>query len=90
MVTITGNVKTEAGGRGVDIKTFKGGRFAVMSIGSGCEETDIGRGWATLTELVKQQSLKTTGRWFEEHLEFDMGAEEEPPRLDLYVEIEAD
>jgi len=89
MVTVgNDDIARENGGCGVDFKTFKGGRFAVMSIGAGCEIHDIEKGWAKFGSLLKQGDFKTTGRWFEEHLDFDLAKEDQSFRMDLYVEIE--
>lgn len=87
-ITVDDDVFAENNGRGVDIKTIPGGRFAVMSIGVGCEERDIEKGWACFGELLKKGEYKPTGRWFEEHLDFNPHEENENFRMDLYVEIE--
>ena len=80
--------KVEANLRGVRLETMEPGRFAVLGIGAGCAETDIGRGWQQLMALISETDYKPTGRWLEEHLDFDMGSQHEPARLDLYLEIE--
>jgi DNA gyrase inhibitor GyrI len=75
-------------GRGVREGLLKGGRYAVLGIGVNCEEQDIERGWVRMTELLKASDYKTTGYWFEEHLEFNPEAGQLPSRMDLYVQLE--
>lgn len=87
MISLDRDYAPEEEGRGVDIKTFKGGRFAVLSIGVGCEENDISRGWGKFAQLLKEGNYQTTGRWYEEHLDFDQSPGNSNWRMDLYVEI---
>ena len=87
-ITVNEDVLPETG-RGVEIKTVKGGRFAVMSIGVGCELHDIEKGWGKFNRLLKDGGYQTTGRWFEEHLEFAAVPDPDHFRMDLYVEIES-
>lgn len=77
-----------ANGRGVKQSNIAAGRFAVLSIGTNCQEQDIEKGWQTMQKLLDQAGFKTTGRWFEEHIEFSSDTDSVPKRLDLYVEIE--
>lgn len=86
-LTVDDSVKPECNGKGVDIKTVPAGKFAVMSVGVGCEEYDIEKGWAKFCKLLEEGNYKMKERWFEEHLEFGLG-ENKNFRLDLYVEIE--
>ncbi|MBB6481705.1 AraC family transcriptional regulator [Spirochaeta isovalerica] len=88
MITVDSDYPSEEDGRGVDFKTMKGGRFAVMSIGVGCEENDIAKGWGKFNALLKEGGYKAGGRWYEEHLDFDISPENPNWRMDLYVEIE--
>lgn len=83
-ITVDDSVSPEE--RGVGIKEVPGGKFAVMSIGVGCEDTDIGKGWAKFSHMLKEGGWVMTGRWYEEHLDFDENCDHF--RMDLYVEIE--
>ncbi len=74
------------GEQSVGFKTIPGGKFAVMSIGVGCDQHDIGKGWAAILKVIKEKDFKPTGRWFEEHLEYN--GDEDNFRMDLYIEIE--
>lgn len=86
MVATNLTIVPEKSGRGVDKKTVPGGMFAVLSIGVGCEEIDIGKGWARMMHLLKDGKYETTGRWFEEHLDFNPDLNTDF-KMDLYVEI---
>lgn len=88
VITVDDNALPENNGKGVDIKTIPGGKYAIMSIGVGCEEHDIEKGWGKFSKLLKENNYKTTGRCFEEHLEFNPLGKNDNFRMDLYVEIE--
>ena len=81
------DLPAENSGRGVNFKTIKSGKFAVMSIGVGCEEHDIEKGWGKFSRLIEEGGYKPTGRWFEEHLEYDLTGQNKNFRMDLYIEI---
>lgn len=78
----------ENNGRGVCIKSVPGGKFAVLSIGVGCEEHDIEKGCEIIPGRYQNGKYRMKGRWYEEHLEFDPHGNNENIRMDLYVEIE--
>lgn len=87
-ITLNQKLSPEDNGRGVCIKKVSGGRFAVLSIGVGCEEHDIEKGWGKFSKMLSEGNFRMKGRWFEEHMNFNPDGMNENFRMDLYVEIE--
>jgi AraC-like DNA-binding protein/DNA gyrase inhibitor GyrI len=85
---ITLNEKNPRGTELVEIAELKGGKFAVMSIEIESPEKDIPEAWQKMGKFLEVERYKTTGRWYEEHLEFSSVQDGNPTKMDLYVEIQ--